>query len=265
MNFVQSVERSLIVLFSSFQIANNPCANLLTAHFRLDGHPNVNYLEKVIQNAAQSYLFFEPSQVADSIVYSINWVLLSGEQFKQQFCFSLLTRAISIHMFAFASAYVKTKLVDSFVKCVKSSRHVMSRESYFVISSCENSSLLIRNGELIESNGLRQLPNAPHRSTLSRYLMSLNNVIWVVSKSICRKRKKRQRLIVPKMPSASAWYETAFLPTTFSFDIENKLEADMLKFYGTNTDTERRPMWEWEIHVNSTNSLLLVAFARISA
>lgn len=44
------------------KIANNPCANLLTAHFRLDGHPNVNYLEKVIQNSAQSYLFFEPSQ-----------------------------------------------------------------------------------------------------------------------------------------------------------------------------------------------------------
>ena len=54
-------------MFCSFQIANNPCANLLTAHFRLDGHPNVNYLEKVIQNAAQSYLFFEPSQVVTAI------------------------------------------------------------------------------------------------------------------------------------------------------------------------------------------------------
>lgn len=52
-----------LVLLVLFQIANNPCANLLTAHFRLDGHPNVNYLEKVIQNSAQSYLFFEPSQV----------------------------------------------------------------------------------------------------------------------------------------------------------------------------------------------------------
>lgn len=54
--------------FCSLQIANNPCANLLTAHFRLDGHPNVNYLEKVIQNAAHSYLFFEPSQVVDATI-----------------------------------------------------------------------------------------------------------------------------------------------------------------------------------------------------
>ncbi|KAL7039929.1 hypothetical protein ACKWTF_000182 [Chironomus riparius] len=44
------------------KIATNPCSNLLTAHFRLDGHPNVNFLEKVIQNSTQSYLFFEPSQ-----------------------------------------------------------------------------------------------------------------------------------------------------------------------------------------------------------
>lgn len=60
--FSQSTLTSIVFLY--FQIANNPCANLLTAHFRLDGHPNVNYLEKVIQNSAQSYLFFEPSQVA---------------------------------------------------------------------------------------------------------------------------------------------------------------------------------------------------------
>ncbi|CAO1367145.1 unnamed protein product [Diamesa tonsa] len=44
------------------KIVNNPCSNLLTAHFRLDGHPNVNFLEKVIQSTNQSYLFFEPSQ-----------------------------------------------------------------------------------------------------------------------------------------------------------------------------------------------------------
>lgn len=55
----------LIKIFSLLQIANNPCSNLLTAHFRLDGHPNVNFLEKVIQNSTQSYLFFEPSQVKE--------------------------------------------------------------------------------------------------------------------------------------------------------------------------------------------------------
>lgn len=44
------------------KIANNPCSNLLTAHFRLDGHPHVNYLHKVIQGNNQTYLFFAPSQ-----------------------------------------------------------------------------------------------------------------------------------------------------------------------------------------------------------
>ncbi|CAO1306029.1 unnamed protein product [Diamesa serratosioi] len=44
------------------KVVNNPCTNLLTAHFRLDGHQNVNFLEKVIQSTNQSYLFFEPSQ-----------------------------------------------------------------------------------------------------------------------------------------------------------------------------------------------------------
>lgn len=62
MNYKKFLSLTLIPMIL-FQIANNPCANLLTAHFRLDGHPNVNYLEKVIQNSAQSYLFFEPSQV----------------------------------------------------------------------------------------------------------------------------------------------------------------------------------------------------------
>lgn len=44
------------------KIANNPCSNLLTAHFRLDGHPHVNYLHKVFQGNNQTYLFFAPSQ-----------------------------------------------------------------------------------------------------------------------------------------------------------------------------------------------------------
>lgn len=44
------------------KIANNPCSNLLTAHFRLDGHPHVNFLHKVIQGNNQTYLFFAPSQ-----------------------------------------------------------------------------------------------------------------------------------------------------------------------------------------------------------
>lgn len=50
----------------SFQIANNPCSNLLTAHFRLDGHPHVNFLHKVIQGNNQTYLFFAPSQVGST-------------------------------------------------------------------------------------------------------------------------------------------------------------------------------------------------------
>ncbi|XP_058819765.1 tribbles homolog 2-like [Topomyia yanbarensis] len=44
------------------KIANNPCSNLLTAHFRLDRHPHVNFLNKVIQGNNQTYLFFAPSQ-----------------------------------------------------------------------------------------------------------------------------------------------------------------------------------------------------------
>lgn len=44
------------------KIANNPCSNLLTAHFRLDGHPHVNCLHKVIPGNNQTYLFFAPSQ-----------------------------------------------------------------------------------------------------------------------------------------------------------------------------------------------------------
>lgn len=41
---------------------NNPCSNLLTAHFRLDGHPNINPLQKVIQASKQTHLLFNPSQ-----------------------------------------------------------------------------------------------------------------------------------------------------------------------------------------------------------
>jgi tribbles-like protein len=44
------------------KIVNNPCSNLLTAHFRLDGHPHVNNLQKAIQCTNQTYLFFEPSK-----------------------------------------------------------------------------------------------------------------------------------------------------------------------------------------------------------
>ncbi|XP_031623529.1 tribbles homolog 2-like [Contarinia nasturtii] len=44
------------------KVANNPCTNLLSAHFRLDGHPHVNPLHKVIQGSTQTYLFFTPSQ-----------------------------------------------------------------------------------------------------------------------------------------------------------------------------------------------------------
>jgi len=44
------------------KIANKPCTNLLTAHFRLDGHPHVNQIEKVIDTGNRCYLFFNPSQ-----------------------------------------------------------------------------------------------------------------------------------------------------------------------------------------------------------
>jgi tribbles homolog 1/2 len=44
------------------KVANNPCTNLLTAHFRLDGHSYVNPLRKVIQGQNQTYLFFSPSE-----------------------------------------------------------------------------------------------------------------------------------------------------------------------------------------------------------
>lgn len=46
------------------QVANNPCSNLLSAHFRLDGHAHVNPLHKVIQGSSQTYLFFTPSEVS---------------------------------------------------------------------------------------------------------------------------------------------------------------------------------------------------------
>uniref|UniRef100_A0A182W8L9 Protein kinase domain-containing protein n=1 Tax=Anopheles minimus TaxID=112268 RepID=A0A182W8L9_9DIPT len=44
------------------KIANNPCSNLLTAHFRLDGHQHVNALHKVIQGNNQTYLLYSPSE-----------------------------------------------------------------------------------------------------------------------------------------------------------------------------------------------------------
>ncbi|XP_058058416.1 tribbles homolog 2-like [Anopheles bellator] len=44
------------------KIAKNPCFNLLTAHFRLDGHPHVNALHKVIPATNQTYLFFSTSK-----------------------------------------------------------------------------------------------------------------------------------------------------------------------------------------------------------
>ncbi|KAJ6628982.1 Tribbles like 2 [Pseudolycoriella hygida] len=43
-------------------VANNPCTNLLSAHFRLEGHTYVNPLRKVIQGNNQTYLFFSPSE-----------------------------------------------------------------------------------------------------------------------------------------------------------------------------------------------------------
>ncbi|XP_052864437.1 tribbles homolog 1-like [Anopheles cruzii] len=44
------------------KIATNPCFNLLTAHFRLDGHPHVNALHKVIKDPNQTYLIFSASK-----------------------------------------------------------------------------------------------------------------------------------------------------------------------------------------------------------
>lgn len=67
-----SCELISIFLVYFLQVVNNPCSNLLTAHFRLDGHPNVNFLEKVIQSTNQSYLFFEPSQVRIIDIYELN-------------------------------------------------------------------------------------------------------------------------------------------------------------------------------------------------
>uniref|UniRef100_A0A8W7K7L7 Protein kinase domain-containing protein n=2 Tax=Anopheles albimanus TaxID=7167 RepID=A0A8W7K7L7_ANOAL len=44
------------------KITKNPCFNLLTAHFRLENHPHVNSLRKVVQGHNQTYLFYSPSK-----------------------------------------------------------------------------------------------------------------------------------------------------------------------------------------------------------
>lgn len=203
-------------LFHS-QIANNPCANLLTAHFRLDGHPNVNYLEKVIQNSSQSYLFFEPSQVKSRKLIS-----LAASDFAAFFFY----RVISIHMFASASAYVKTKLADSFVRCAKSSRRVMNRELCCVISSLESSSSQIVKGESKKKGKLSieyqlMLPTTFYNCN-RLFILSL---IALITESICQKR----RLIA----FVTKRHRVFFLLS--SFDIENKNSTDMLKFMNTHT------------------------------
>lgn len=67
--FIDFLYHFLYVRFH-LQVANNPCSTLLTAHFRLDGHPHVSPLHRVIQGSAQTYFFFERSQVN---VYTYNW------------------------------------------------------------------------------------------------------------------------------------------------------------------------------------------------
>lgn len=71
-NFIYTQELKIIIFFR-FQVANNPCANLLNAHFRLEGHPNVNKLVKVIQGAHQTYMIFQPSHVSVSKMITVFW------------------------------------------------------------------------------------------------------------------------------------------------------------------------------------------------
>lgn len=69
--FLYQIKLFEIILIATFffklflfylQTVNNPCTNLLTAHFRLDGHPHINPLQKVIQASKQTHLLFNPSQ-----------------------------------------------------------------------------------------------------------------------------------------------------------------------------------------------------------
>lgn len=64
----------LLIIFFLLQIINNPCTDILTAHFRLEGKgSHVNLLKKVIQTTKQSYLFYEPSRVRILLNY---WIKL---------------------------------------------------------------------------------------------------------------------------------------------------------------------------------------------
>lgn len=133
-------------LFINFlQIVNNPCSEILTAHFRLEGKSShVNLLKKVIQTTKQSYLFYEPSKV------KITW-------HNKSICnlFQLFVRVIFITMFVCDDIYVIMKQKVFSVKCVRLLRVATKKESCCVISSLENLFLMMLDGEFVEINIIR--------------------------------------------------------------------------------------------------------------
>lgn len=58
----------------SRQVIPNPATHILTAHFRLDGHPHINPLHKAIQGTNQTYLLFRTNHV--SIYLNCNFTIL---------------------------------------------------------------------------------------------------------------------------------------------------------------------------------------------
>lgn len=238
----------------SFQIANNPCANLLTAHFRLDGHPNVNYLEKVIQNASQSYLFFEPSQVVKAVQSKVNdcelnfLSLSQGDLHSHVRVRKRLRENEARRLFRQMCEVVKTCHEQGIVlRDLKLRKFVFADSERWVETFFFYRCRPFMGLELIES--LRQLCLSNTKKCAQH---SIHSFILLVDD-----------FDINCSQIAFDWYETAFAyeKTFFSFDIEIKLKADMLKFYLWNQHNNKRTNGtsesKWEGNITSFVALPL--------
>lgn len=134
-----------------FQVANNPCTNLLSAHFRLDGHAHVNPLHKVIQGSTQTYLFFTPSQVS----YFDEFI---SEEMEEVDGWGRRKRKLSTHFyilnnncFYFSDFYFQGDL-HSYVRVRKRLREPeakrLFRQMCEVVKSCHEQGIVLRDLKL---------------------------------------------------------------------------------------------------------------------
>lgn len=177
-------------------------------------------------------------------------------------------------MFESASAYGKTKLVGSFVKCVKSSRRVMSRELCCVISSSESSFSLIVNGELNQIFIIATVRLWRRLSSHSRQLCLSNAKALPKTVRITRFVHSFILLVddfdINCSQIAFGWYETAFAYEKTLFSLLSTLKPNSKQtcwnfIYETNTTASKHWVSEskWEGNITSFVALLCFALRRL--